>query len=385
VRLDLYIEKLVQKEFADSFIMPLSTNAEVLETSNGLVSTLRGMAGDTPHSFRPGMFFAFIVCILLTQPFQSYLSPRNTADIQSAHAKGHLLTGTFTPSSIASSLATAPHFNNDSTAITVRFSSSTGFPKIADTDPNANPRGIAVRFHLPPKEDGTRQHTDIVAHSTPYFPTRTGAEFLEFLKAATGQNAGEAVPEFLGRHPETARFLQAAKPSPESFATEKFFGVNAFRLVKGGNATVVRYRIVPVTGEKHLDTEALKEKSDTYLFDELTPRLQSGSIGFKLLAQVADEGDVTDNATEIWPEERKIVELGEIQIEKIKDDEESAKEQKSIIFDPIPRVEGVEPSDDPLLEVRASVYLISGKQRRAAEEPEKADSVVATDAAVAAT
>jgi len=335
--------------------MPLSTNAEVLETSNGLVSTLRGMAGGAPHSFRP------------------------------AHAKGHLLTGTFTPSATVSDLTTAPHFNTPSTPITVRFSSSTGFPKIADTDANANPRGIAIRFHLPPKEDGRRQHTDIVAHSTPYFPTRTGAEFLEFLKAATGQNAGEAVPEFLGRHPETARFLQAAKPSPESFATEKFFGVNAFKFVKEDKVTVVRYRIVPIAGEKHLDSEALKEKSESYLFDELKPRLQSGPIGFKLLAQVAEEGDVKDNATEIWPEERSVVELGEIQIEKTMDDAESAKQQKSIIFDPIPRIDGLQPSDDPLLEVRASIYLISGKQRRSAEEPAKAEDAVATDAAVAAT
>lgn len=40
-------------------------------------------------------------------------------------------------------------------------------------------------------------------------------------------------------------------------------------------------------------------------------------------------------------------------------------QQKHIIFDPIPRVEGVEASDDPLLEMRASIYLVSGKQRRA--------------------
>lgn len=193
------------------------------------------------------------------------------------------------------------------------------------------------------------------------------------------------MPEFLGRHPETARFLQAAKPSPESFATEKFFGVNAFKLVKEGKITTVRYRIVPVAGEKHLDSEALEKKSESYLFDELTPRLKSGSIAFKLLAQVAEEGDVTDNATEIWPEERSLVELGEIQIEKTMIDAESAKQQKSIIFDPIPRIDGIQPSDDPLLEVRASIYLISGKQRRTAEEPAKAEDAVATDAAVAAT
>jgi len=39
---------------------------------------------------------------------------------------------------------------------------------------------------------------------------------------------------------------------------------------------------------------------------------------------------------------------------------------QQIIFDPIPRVEGVESSEDPLLEDRANVYLISGKERREA-------------------
>jgi catalase len=44
----------------------------------------------------------------------------------------------------------------------------------------------------------------------------------------------------------------------------------------------------------------------------------------------------------------------------------------------------VEPSDDPLLDVRANVYLISGKQRRAAE-PVKSDVGAATEVAMAAT
>ena len=38
------------------------------------------------------------------------------------------------------------------------------------------------------------------------------------------------------------------------------------------------------------------------------------------------------------------------------------------IFDPIPRADGIEPSADPLLEVRADVYLMSGRRRRAAPE-----------------
>jgi catalase len=350
--------------------MPLSTDTQVVETSKGLVATLRNAAGPHP-GFRPGPS----PCITrsrtphsapdISQPVQRhFLTKPNTA-----HAKGHLLTGTFTPSAKSSKLSSAPHFNAPSTPITVRFSSSTGIPKIADTDPNGNPRGIAIRFHLP-DVNGRRAHTDIVAHSTKFFPTRTGAEFLEFLKAATGNNAGEAVPEFLGRHPETVRFLDDPKPSPVSFGTQHYFGVNAFKFVKKGKVTVFRYRIVPVAGEQYVSEEDLKTKSETYLFDELPRRLESGPIDFKLLAQIAEDGDVTDDATVMWPEERSTVELGIIRVENTLSAEKSLKEQKHIIFDPIPRVEGVDVTDDPLLDVRASVYLISGKQRRCDKDSE---------------
>jgi catalase len=86
-----------------------------------------------------------------------------------------------------------------------------------------------------------------------------------------------------------------------------------------------------------------------------------------LSAQIAEEGDPTDDATKHWPEERKQVELGTIKLDKYEEEKESLKEQQRIIFDPIPRVEGVEVSDDPLLDVRASLYLMSGRVRRAAE------------------
>ena len=66
-----------------------------------------------------------------------------------------------------------------------------------------------------------------------------------------------------------------------------------------------------------------------------------------------------------WPEDRKLVELGSVKVESVVENHD--KEQKYIIMDPIPRVQGIEPSDDPLLELRAAVYLISGRQRRAAE------------------
>ena len=92
--------------------------------------------------------------------------------------------------------------------------------------------------------------------------------------------------------------------------------------------------------------------------------LKSGPIQFKMVAQVAEKGDVTNDNTVKWPEDRKVVELGTISLDSVAEDQEA--QQKYIIMDPIPRVEGVEASDDPLLQVRAALYLVSGKERRAA-------------------
>jgi len=47
---------------------------------------------------------------------------------------------------------------------------------------------------------------------------------------------------------------------------------------------------------------------------------------------------------------------------------DNAHEQKHIIFEPIPRVEGIDPSEDPLIELRAAIYLLSGRRRRGASE-----------------
>ena len=162
-----------------------------------------------------------------------------------AHAKGTMLTGTFTPSPDAPSLTRAAHLNRESTPVTVRFSDSTGIPVIPDNNPNANPRGLAIRFNL-----GERVHTDIIGHSTDGFPTRTGQEFLEFLRAVASSDPSKPSPSpveiFLGSHPKTLEFVQTPKPFPSSFARESYFGVTAMHFTnKDGASRFGRYRIIP--------------------------------------------------------------------------------------------------------------------------------------------
>src|SRR5262245_24989647 len=135
-----------------------------------------------------------------------------------AHAKGLMCAGTFTPSPKAAELTRAPHASRPGTPVTVRYANSTGVPTIPDNDPaSSGPRGIAVRFHL-----DDHVHTDIVAHSTNGFPVRTGAEFLEFLRARAAAGAGrpEALDAFLTAHPNAKRFVETPKPIPTSFARE---------------------------------------------------------------------------------------------------------------------------------------------------------------------
>jgi catalase len=284
---------------------------------------------------------------------------------RAAHAKGLMLSGTFTPSAEAASLTRAPHVMRQSTPVLARFSSSTGLPMLPDNDPNGDPRGLAIRFTL-----GDHVHTDIISHSTDGFPTRTGPEFLEFLRAVAASASSGAAPEaFFATHPAALAFVQTPKPTPSSFAREQYFGVTAFRFINNsGIAEYGRYRITPEAGVDHYP--ATGEQSANFLFDELAGRIGNGPIGFDILVQVAQDGDIVDDATRHWPEDRRLVPLGRIQLTELVPSNEA--EQKKIIFDPIPRVDGIEPSDDPLLELRAAVYLMSGRRRRQAPAQESA-------------
>jgi catalase len=313
--------------------MPLPTDEKLLALSNDLLKQF-----DTIFGLHPGF--------------------------RAAHARGRMLTGTFTPDPGAASLSRAPHITRASTPVTARFSSSTGIPTLPDNDPNANPRGMAIRFHL-----AEHVHTDIVSHSTDGFPAKNGEEFLEFLRAVAASGPDVPSPKpvevFLGSHPAALAFVQTPKPSPSSFAKEAYFGVTAMRFInQAGTAQYGRYRIIPDAGIEHLDPEVAQDKDPNFLFDELNQRIGAGPISFQIFAQLAKEGDEVNDATVHWPEDRPLARLGQIVL--TAPAENDAQEQKKIIFDPIPRVDGIEPSDDPLLELRAAIYLISGRRRRQA-------------------
>ena len=121
---------------------------------------------------------------------------------------------------------------------------------------------------------------------------------------------------------------------------------------------------MPVAGNQYLGETEAAARDANFLFDEIKERVARESARLRIIVQLAEDGDTVDDATVRWPEERPQRAFGEISLREIVAN--NASEQQHIIFDPIPRVDGIEASADPLFESRANIYLMSGRRRRAA-------------------
>ncbi|MEP6716273.1 MAG: catalase, partial [Terriglobia bacterium] len=209
--------------------------------------------------------------------------------------------GTFSPTGRAAWLTCAPHLQNVSSPVTVRFSNFRGVPTVPDGDPTASPRGMAVRFHL-----SGGASTDLIAQSYRGFPAKAPEEFLTFLRALASSGLGAPKPTvldaFLATHPQARLFAMAPKPIPASFASESFYAVDAFRFTnREGTSRYGRYRIIPDGGEKYLDAVEAARRPENFLFDELTDRLSRGPIKFYIAVQLAEAGDVIEDPSLPWP------------------------------------------------------------------------------------
>lgn len=277
------------------------------------------------------------------------------------HAKGIVVQGEFVPAKSAASITKATHLQTKSSPVIVRFSNATGVPTLPDADGNAFPKGIAIRFQLPESA-----YTDIVSISTNGFPAAQPEDFLGLLNAIAASGPGAAKPtpveQFLGSHPAALAFVQMPKPAPVSFATEAFYGVNAFKFTNAkGKVQYGRYRITPISGTAFLTKEQVAKATPNYLMDELPVRLSKAPAQFKIAVQLADKGDVVNDPTVVWPETRKQVELGTLTLKNV--DADGVKFEKATMYNPLALVDGIEASDDPILLARPTAYAVSYGRR----------------------
>jgi catalase len=223
---------------------------------------------------------------------------------------------------------------------------------------------MAVKFYLP---DGTV--TDLIALTTPLFPTRTPDETLAFLKAvkpdpSTGKPDENKVKQFLASHPWTANVIQIGKalPAPVSFAQTTFHALHAFKFVNAADeAQYARYHWEPEAGIAGQTLEELQKHSSSYLFEEMEARLRKAPVVHNLVLQLAEEGDPTDDPTAPWPDDRPRVIIGRLEIIRTTTVEEIG--DPVMLHDPTRLTDGIDSSDDPILAVRRGVYEVSVAHR----------------------
>jgi catalase len=284
------------------------------------------------------------------------------AGYRANHAKGIVAGGEFTPAASAASITKASFMQKgNATPVIVRFSDTGGVPDISDADGHGFPKGMAIRFQLPDEA-----YSDMVLISVNSFPAATPEDFLGLLNAiaASGPDAAKPTPveQFLGTHPAALKFVNTPKPAPVSFATQAFYGVNAFKFTNAAGETHYgRYRIEPLAGQQFLTPSATEKAAPNYLMEELPARLQKDAVKYRVSLQVAEEGDATNDPTQLWPETRKIVELGTLSINAMYAD--GRKFEKSTMFNPLALVDGIDASDDPILLARPGAYAVSYGRR----------------------
>lgn len=300
---------------------------------------------------------------LAEQIFETMIQvPGNNPAYRAAHAKGVVCQGTFIPSKEAASLSKAVHFKGGSTPITVRFSDASPDPVIPDNSPYVGPRGMAIRFNLP-----GGKATDIVALSHNGFIVGTGEDFLALQKAVVATDPSKPHPwpieAFLSSRPVALKFVQETQVTPASFGTLAFFSNDAFIFVNSkGVKQAGRYKFLPVSGVHNLSEADAAPKSPNFLSEELKTRLKSGPIKFRMIVQLPNAGDPTNDPSVVWPEDRKTIDLGMISITSVAPDSDA--KQKSLVFFPTNLTDGIELSDDPFPTLRTSVYALSFARRQ---------------------
>lgn len=282
--------------------------------------------------------------------------------MRAAHARGVLCAARFTPSDEAAELCRAPHMRGGPYPAHARLSNGSGNPAARDAARGGH--GLAVKVYLP---DGAT--TDISALTQETFFVRTVEDFIAFGEARipdpeTGAPDMARIGAFLEAHPETLPAVQAimTTPPPESYARVAYHAIHAFRLTApDGSERWVRWHWIPEAGAATLSDEQAAGLPRDYLAREIAERLGGGPVAFSLEAEVAEEGDPTEDPTAAWPDGRERISMGRLELAGIAHDRE--RDGDVLVFDPVRVCDGIGLSADPILRARSGAYRVSVARR----------------------
>ncbi len=279
-----------------------------------------------------------------------------------AHAKGLCIQGSFLGNGNGALLSKAGIFARTDSPVIGRFSTGGGQPYAPDGR-------LAFRSLALSLAQANGEQWRMALDDTPMFPVATPQAFVDFQRATapdpkTGKPDPARVEGYMAAHPETRAFLRWQQESPlsTSFANDTYYSINAFRFIDDtGKAWMVRWSFEPETPFEAIDKATLGARPANFLFDDVIARLARSPLHWRLIVTIAEPDDPTDDATKVWPANRRRIDVGTLVIDRALIEEDGA--CRNITFDPLILPAGIAPSDDPLLPARSGVYASSLARR----------------------
>ncbi|MEM6889858.1 MAG: catalase [Pseudomonadota bacterium] len=311
--------------------------------------------------------------------------PDGDTALRPVHTIGISATGYFKPSPIARNFCVAQHFRDQRTDVIVRFSNGSGAAQVRDGWSDV--RGLAVRFHLKGGGD-----TDLIAMTLPEFFSPTPEDFLDFALAAKPKlykgekpwqkifnllhlilpkrdpypgetiSPDEGAIKFADNNPHAQlAVLQAAEiGAPVSYVRAAYHAVHTFIVTDpDGARRCVRFSWQPIAGV--LKTDPHLPPEDNFLRQELKDRLALEPARFSLMMTIGEVGDNFNDSSRPWPPHRKRIMMGTLTLNAVPEDQIEHSEKLS--FNPGLLTEGIEASDDPVLQIRIDSYRVSSAWR----------------------
>ena len=284
------------------------------------------------------------------------------AGYRRVHGKGMCFDGVFRASGAAEQYSTARVFAQRETNVTGRFSTGDFNPHIPDNATNSV--GMAMMLVA---DNG--QQWRMKMSNNPYFPTHDAPGFLEMQKAiapdpVTKKPDPQRMAAFLAKYPEANNYIKAdvQKQWTGSFAGTSFYAVHAYFLVdKDGRRQAVRWWFRPHAKFMAWSAKDRAKASHNALYKELARRLTKAPLLWDMVLQFAAPGDPVDDPSQPWPETRRQVVAGTLEVQRVFDQTHGV--CRDINFDPTRIPVGMALSNDPVLATRAGIYAHSYNAR----------------------
>ena len=295
----------------------------------------------------------------IVDAFEANLGPITT--YRPSHPKGTCAAGHFTATPDGTRLSVAPVFNGARATTIIRF--GVGGATVRTPDTARSTRSLSVRF-----ETAAGDIWDMANINMPIFGSASADMLVAGLLArrpqAGGQPDAAAVAAFVAANPAAVlqgRIVAATLP-PASWGTTPYFGVNTF-LFQGqdGQVRPARWSFEPAAGTARLTAEQLTTMPADFLADELRSRVARAPVEFDMVLTFPAAGDDLLNPTVAWPEDRPRTVVGRLVVTSVQAGAGGPCDPISFML--LDQEPGVQLSQDPSLQARASSYAVSLSRR----------------------